>query len=197
MSAACASAVENPDRWLYRLGETLEAAATVAAARLGILDYLHETPACANQAARHCGTAPGVTRLLLDALDALGVLRRSEDGKYATTAAAGWFTTLAPGWSRLDQVVRTGQPLIAADTPAGAADFYPEIVDLPDVIPTTRRMVEAAGLTAQFQFLAGDMFTVDLPQATYDMILLGNVCHPPLALLTCTAPQTMAAAPRG
>ncbi|MGH3814889.1 MAG: methyltransferase [Pseudonocardiaceae bacterium] len=223
------AAGENPGLWLYRLCEMLGAAAAVdTAARLGILDHLHETPASAEEVARHCATALDVTRLLLDALDALGVLRRGEDGKYATTAAARWLTTLAPGWSRLDQVVRSGQPLIPADTPAGAADLYPETVpllaqlfapavrraaqllaplrgdvldvgagaapwsialalsdptarvtalDLPDVLRTTRRTVEAAGLAAQFEFRAGDMFTADLPQAAYGMILLGNVCH--------------------
>ena len=141
MSAVCVpAAAQSPDQRLYRLGEMLEAAATVnAAARLGILDYLHETPASADQAARNCRTAPEVTRLLLDALDALGVLRRGKDGKYATTAAAGWFTTLVPGWSCLDQVLLTGQPLIAADTPAGAADLYPEVV------PPPRRAIRPRG----------------------------------------------------
>lgn len=223
------AAVENPDQALFRMGEVLEAAAAVdAAARLGILDYLHDTPASADQAARHCATAPGVTHLLLDALDALGVLRRGTDGRYTTTAATGWLTTLATGWSRLDQVVRTGQPLTPADTPAGAAGLYPDVVpllsrlfataarraaqclapvqgevldvgagaapwsiavaeadptarvtalDLPDVLRTTRQTVEAAGLAAQFQFRAGDMFTADLPQAAYDVIILANVCH--------------------
>lgn len=124
-------AAEHPDQQLYRLAEMLEAAAAVdAAARLGILDHLHETPACADEVARQCGTAPGVTRLLLDALDALGVLRRGDDRTYVTTAAARWCTTLAAGWSRIDQVMRNGQPFVQADTPAGAADLYPEIVPL-------------------------------------------------------------------
>lgn len=50
-------------------------------------------------------------------------------------------------------------------------------LDLPDVLRTTHRAVEAAGLAAQFRFRACDMFTADLPQAAYDLVLLGNICH--------------------
>lgn len=120
------AAAEDPDQWLYRLSDVLAAAATVdAAARLGILDHLHETPASAEEVARHCGTAPGVTHLLLDALDALAVLRRGDDGTYAITTEARYLTTLAAGWSSLDQVVRTGQPLIPADTQRGRPTSTP------------------------------------------------------------------------
>lgn len=207
-----------PAEQLYRLGNMLEAAATFdAAARLGILDHLHRMPACADEVTRHCGTAPDVTSLLLAALQALGVLQRADDGRYATTAVARWLTTVAAGWSHLEQVMRTGQPFVAADTAAGAADLYPKAapflaellapvrgevldvgagaapwsialaaadpaarittLDLPAVLPTTRRAVEAAGLTTQFQFHADDMFTADLPAAAYDLLILGNVCH--------------------
>lgn len=223
------TASEPPEQQLYRLAEMMEAAAAVdAAARLGILDYLQKTPACAEEVTRHCGTAPGATALLLDALDALGMLQRGTDGKYVTTTAARWLTTFAAGWSRIDQVVQTGQPLVPADTPRGAAAIYPTVVpalswlsataarhgaeflapvrgdvldvgagaapwsiavalsdpatrvtalDLPDVLRTTRLTVEAAGCTTQFQFRSGDMFTIDLPPAAYDIILLANVCH--------------------
>ncbi|MDQ4020152.1 MAG: class I SAM-dependent methyltransferase [Actinomycetota bacterium] len=229
MNPVPAPTAEDPGQQLYRLGEVLQVASAFdAAARLGILDHLEQTPACADEVAQHCATAPAATHLLLDALDALGLLRRGHDGRYATTAAAAWFTTLAAGWSRLDQVVRTGQPLVPADTPAGAAELYPEVVpvlsrlfapavqraaellapvrgevldvgagaapwsialaaadptaqvtalDLPEVLRTTRRTVEAAGLGTRFEFRAGDMFTAELPQAAYDVIILGNVCH--------------------
>jgi SAM-dependent methyltransferase len=50
-------------------------------------------------------------------------------------------------------------------------------VDLPEVLGTTRRAVEAAGLTARFRFRAGDMFTAELSDAAFDMIILGNICH--------------------
>jgi SAM-dependent methyltransferase len=222
-------AVERPDQRLVRLGNIVEAAAAFhTATRLGVFDLLRAAPAGADEVAQHCATAPGPTQLLLDALDALGVLRRQSDGRYAATHEASWCTILAAGWSHLDQVVRSGLPHLAGDTPAGAAELYPEVVatlsrlfapaveraaellapvggevldvgagaapwsialartdarvqvtavDVPDVLCSTRRAVEAAGLTGRFRFSAGDMFTVDLPAAAYDLILLGNVCH--------------------
>ena len=230
MSAApVLAAAEHPAQRLLQLNTMLETAAAVdAASRLGILNRLYETPGTAEEIAQHCGTAPDLTQLLLDALEALGVLQRSDGGRYAGTAAARWLITVAAGWSRLGDVVRTGQPLVSADTPAGAAELYPEAVtllsqlcaaaaqraatllapvrgevldvgagaapwsialahadptarvtalDLPAVLRTTRRVVEVAGLATQFQFRAGDMFTAELPEATYDVIILGNVCH--------------------
>jgi SAM-dependent methyltransferase len=222
-------AVERPDQLLARLGDLIESAAAVTAAtHLGVLDLLRAAPADAAEVARHCATALDTTRLLLNALDALGVLERLSDGRYATTPEADWCAALAGGWSRLDQVVRDGRPLVAADTPAGAAELYPDVVaglaqlcapavrraaellarvvgnvldvgagaatwsiplaaadpvtavtalDVPEVLRSTRRAVEAAGVTGQFQFRAGDMFTVELPVAAYDLVLLGNVCH--------------------
>ena len=50
-------------------------------------------------------------------------------------------------------------------------------VDLPAVLPATRRAVEAAGLTQQFEYLSGDFFHVDWGQCDYDLVILGNVCH--------------------
>jgi SAM-dependent methyltransferase len=127
------AAVEQPDQRLdqrlVRLGNIVEAAAAVnTATRLGILELLRDAPAPADEVARHCATAPGPTQLLMDALDGLGVLRRRSDGSYAATLEAGWCTTLAAGWSHLDEVVRSGHPMVAADTPAGAAELYPEVV---------------------------------------------------------------------
>jgi hypothetical protein len=146
MSAPLAAAVaEQPEQWLSRVSTMLEAACSIdAAARLGILDRLHETPATAVEIAQQCATAPEMTRLLLDALDALAVVQRSDDGKYATTAAAQWLTTLRAGWSRLDQVVRTGQPVVSADTPVGAAELYPDLVPLLSRLlsPAVRRATE-------------------------------------------------------
>ncbi|MDT7670783.1 MAG: hypothetical protein QOC74_3566, partial [Pseudonocardiales bacterium] len=112
-------AVERPDQRLVRLGNIVEAAAAFhTATRLGVLDLLRAAPAGADEVARHCATAPGPTQLLLDALDALGVLRRQSDGRYAATHEASWCTILAAGWSHLDQVVRSGLPHLAGDTPA-------------------------------------------------------------------------------
>lgn len=225
-----APAVERPDERLHRLGHAIGTAAAVAAARrLGILDHLAHAPATAADVAVACDTVPAPTRLLLDALDALGVLRRDREGRYAATDATSWSTALAALWSTLDHVVRDGRPLVAADTPPGAARTYPEAVadlarlfapaarraadvlaagracavldvgagaapwsialartdpavrvtalDVPEVLPATRRAVRAAGLTGRFHFQAADVFATEFPPAAYDLILLGNVCH--------------------
>jgi SAM-dependent methyltransferase len=50
-------------------------------------------------------------------------------------------------------------------------------LDVPQVLATTRRAVADAGMTDRFEFVAGDMFTADLPPAGYDIVLLGNICH--------------------
>lgn len=50
-------------------------------------------------------------------------------------------------------------------------------VDLPDVLPATRRAVAAAGRVAQFRFVGGDLFSVELDQAAYDLVIVGNLCH--------------------
>lgn len=220
---------ERPDQRLSRLGDAIESAAAITAAiHLGVLARLRVAPARTEEVARHCAIAPDPTRLLLEALDALGVLRRLSDGSYSTTPETDWCAALAGGWSRLDQAVRDGRPLVAADTPAGAAELYPDVVaglaqlcapavrraaellapvpgkvldvgagaatwsiplaaadpattvtalDVPDVLRATRRAVDMAGVTDQFRFHAGDMFTVELPVAAYDLVVLGNVCH--------------------
>jgi SAM-dependent methyltransferase len=50
-------------------------------------------------------------------------------------------------------------------------------VDLPAVLPATRRAVRAAGRERQFRFLADDLFQVDLARGAYDLAIAGNLCH--------------------
>jgi ubiquinone/menaquinone biosynthesis C-methylase UbiE len=50
-------------------------------------------------------------------------------------------------------------------------------LDFASVLARTRRAVDEAGCTDQFEYLAGDAFEVSLPPATYDLVLLGNLCH--------------------
>lgn len=59
----------------------------------------------------------------------------------------------------------------------GCSDCTVTALDLPGVIQTTRAGVEATGHQNSFEYLAGDMFEVDLPPATYDLVILANVCH--------------------
>lgn len=203
------------------------AAAIDAARRLGILARLDQEPADTATTARCCDTAPDTTGLLLDALHASGVLARDPAGRYSVTTDGRWGATLAGDWTHLSDVVRTGTPVVAADTPAGASEVYPDVVDelfrllapaaaeaarvlapagkvldvgagaapwsialartdagcqvtaldVPGVLARTRTAVAGAGLTDRFDYVAADMFDVELPEAFYDLILLGNVCH--------------------
>ena len=50
-------------------------------------------------------------------------------------------------------------------------------VDLPAVIPATSRAVEAAGRAGHYEYLAGDLFRIDLPKETFDLAVIGSVCH--------------------
>jgi SAM-dependent methyltransferase len=50
-------------------------------------------------------------------------------------------------------------------------------VDLPAVMPATRRAVTDAGCERQFRFLAGDLFDVELGRGAYDLAIAGNLCH--------------------
>src|SRR6266540_5778819 len=50
-------------------------------------------------------------------------------------------------------------------------------VDLPAVVPATRRAVTDADRERQFRFLAGDLFGVELGRGAYDLAIAGNLCH--------------------
>src|SRR4029453_1971465 len=50
-------------------------------------------------------------------------------------------------------------------------------LDLPAVLPVTRRSVGAMGCADQFDYISGDVFEVPLRRNAYDLVLLGNLCH--------------------
>ncbi len=50
-------------------------------------------------------------------------------------------------------------------------------VDLPAVLPATRRAVAESGRAAQFEYGAGNMFTIEWEPSAYDLAIAGNVCH--------------------
>jgi len=50
-------------------------------------------------------------------------------------------------------------------------------VDLSTVIPVTQRAVTAAGVTDRYDYLSGDVFSLDLGQAAHDLAMAGNFCH--------------------
>ncbi|WP_163506740.1 methyltransferase [Fodinicola acaciae] len=99
--------------------------------------------------------------------------------------------SLANMWR--DAAVRTAELLPAAtrilDVGAGAAPWSIAIakqnkhsrvvaLDLPPVLSTTKRAVAAAADVAdQFAYLAGDVFSMPLPVDTYDLVIVGQLCH--------------------
>lgn len=50
-------------------------------------------------------------------------------------------------------------------------------VEVPAVLPVTRQAVAATGREEQFELLEHDMFTLDLEDGAFDLVILGNVCH--------------------
>jgi ubiquinone/menaquinone biosynthesis C-methylase UbiE len=51
------------------------------------------------------------------------------------------------------------------------------VVEVPTVLPVTRRAVASAGREDQFELLEHDMFTLTLEEGSFDLVILGNVCH--------------------
>jgi len=198
------------------------------ATRLGALARLDDGPVTTAELAAVCAVRERGARLLLAALAGLGLVESAGGG--AWRAALPDLTGLAGlprMWAQLDGTLREGRPLVAGDTPDGAASFYagavaylgtmlaaaaeraasllpsaPRVldagagaapwslavaardpacrvtaVDLPVVVPSTRRAVSAAGHERQFRFLAGDLFEVDLGRGVYDLAIAGNLCH--------------------
>lgn len=93
----------------------------------------------------------------------------------------------APAASRAAQLL-AGCGADVLDVGAGAAPWsialatsspavHVTALDLPSVIATTQRAVEAANVGDRFDYIPGDMFTCELSQAAYDLVLLANVCH--------------------
>ena len=50
-------------------------------------------------------------------------------------------------------------------------------VDLPAVLPVTRRAVQAAGRQTQYRYIAGDFFQTELGSSAYDLAIAGGICH--------------------
>jgi ubiquinone/menaquinone biosynthesis C-methylase UbiE len=58
-----------------------------------------------------------------------------------------------------------------------ASALHSEIVDLPEVLPITQEYIRHAGLSDRISTRPGDMLTVPLAPASYDLILLSAICH--------------------
>jgi SAM-dependent methyltransferase len=126
-----------------------------------------------------------------------GVVRTGEPLARMDTAhgAADLYPDIVPLLSTLfTPVARRAAQLLAGsgvdvlDVGAGAAPWSIALarygpgrrvtaLDLPSVIASTQRAVNAADLADRFDYMPTDMFTGRLPDAAYDMVLLANVCH--------------------
>jgi ubiquinone/menaquinone biosynthesis C-methylase UbiE len=212
------------------VSEAVWAVETVAAAtQLGVLGQLDSGWVTASDLAATHGMSHHQGRLLLKSLAGLG-LAKTEEGTRFTAAVPGLSTLtrhLLPDGGLLD-VLRGIPPRTVADTAAGSASLYPEMVrflasgfreaasvaadllvrpglrvldlgagaapwsvaivqrdetipvvavDLPEVIPVTRAVVEEAGLGHRFQYQAGDFFEIDLGEERYDLVIAGGICH--------------------
>lgn len=214
---------------VVRLHDALATAAAVTSAmELGVLHRLDRGPAQVAVIAEECGLSRRGAELLLSALAGIGLAKTAGDGHYIAVAGRRDISWLVETWSGLPKALRAGGGLAEADTPAGAAALYPDVVprlaamfadaaeraadflaapdlrvldvgaggapwsialakrapgcritavDLPAVLPVTARSVHEAGLDADFELLAGDMFSVDWGTGLYDLVLAGNVCH--------------------
>jgi len=87
-----------------------------------------------------------------------------------------------------DHLVARGLRDRVLDLGAGAAPWSlalaarnPDIrvtaVDLPAVLAVTRQVVATKGYDLQFDYLSGDLFTIDLGRSAYDLAIAGNLCH--------------------
>ena len=58
-----------------------------------------------------------------------------------------------------------------------ASALHSEIVDLPEVLPIAQQHIRQAGLSDRITTRAGDMLSVPLQSAGYDLVLLSAICH--------------------
>jgi hypothetical protein len=134
-------------RLLFNLRDAVSTAHVLAAAaELGLIDQVTSSgPKDANELAHACATHPSMTALLLDALAALGVVRRDGAGRYGL--AIDWLPVMKAairGWSQLSVVVRSGEPLMRADSAQGASDLYPSLLPVLSAMftPAARRAAQ-------------------------------------------------------
>ena len=95
-----------------------------------------------------------------------------------------WFAPAAE--QAADHLIARGQSVL--DLGAGAAPWSlalaarnPDIrvtaVDVPTVLAVTRQVVAASGYADRFDYLSGDLFTINLGRSAYDLAIAGNLCH--------------------
>ena len=97
------------------------------------------------------------------------------DAWFAPAAERAADYLAAPGVRALD-LGAGGAPWSVA-LAARAPDSCITAVDVPAGLAATRRAVAGAGCEAQFDYVSGDMFTVDLGRSVYDVAIAADLCH--------------------
>lgn len=94
------------------------------AEELGLLDQLARGPVSPADLADAAGHDADAVAVLLDALDALGVVERDQEGVRAHPELPTLVTTMRTALGTLPERVRTGQPRLAGDRPGEAGELY-------------------------------------------------------------------------
>jgi SAM-dependent methyltransferase len=56
-------------------------------------------------------------------------------------------------------------------------DMHVTAVDVPAVLAVTQQVVATSGYAHRFDYLSGDLFTIDLGRSAYDLAIAGSLCH--------------------
>lgn len=139
----------TPDR-IVQLGLAFRASKTLlSAAELGVFTALAEQPLDMNTLAKQIGIHERGARDFFDALVALGILQRDDDGRYANTPETDLFldrnkptyiggelehfnSYVFPHWNSLTAALRTGEP----QSGARATGHYPALYVDPAALET-------------------------------------------------------------
>ncbi|MGH9406751.1 MAG: methyltransferase [Terriglobia bacterium] len=215
------------------------------ALQLGIFSAIAQGHARVPEIARATRASDRGTRMLVDALTALTLLRKDGD-RYALPAASAQYLVrespdylgymletgrLYQSWLGLAEAVRSGKPVVGEEQDH-AEEFFSTLVrtlhvtnreparraavavagraapgalrvldvacgsgvwgiaiaeanpnaritalDFPGVLKVTREYVKRRGLEARYDYLEGDLASVDCGEARFDLAVLGNICH--------------------
>lgn len=117
------------------------------AAGVDLFRRLGCAPADAASVATACGLDQRGARLLLEALASLGLVTCDETDRYrCVTPGLAALNRLLLLFDGLPETVRTGRPVVAGDTPAGAGNLYVEGVQFLDLIGRAAAEQSAARL---------------------------------------------------
>src|SRR5260370_1856757 len=121
-----------------------------------------------DQPARAGDTPGGAEILYPEVVAHLGAL-------FAPTAGHAAYHPIARGQCVLDLGAGAApcRLALAARNPA----MRVTAVDVPAVLAVTRQVVAASGYATQFDYLSGDLFTIDLGRSAYDLAIAGSLCH--------------------